>query len=211
VVRAHGGPAAVGGLIEFRTSLAEPGRWVTEPEALAVARYRDQDEFLAGLRGHATGADPALEIAQTGAFRATPAGHAFLDALHAHRAAGLAQLWADRPVRALVEALEPVVVAAALDGGPAWHAMAPGSARPARSPELALLDQLSLLRYHRADAHAAVWQAAGRTAAEMAALEAGPERELIEAGTNGRAAPAWAMLDAAHRSRLLQGIAELRN
>ena len=44
--------------------------------------------------------------------------------------------------------------------------------------------RLAVLRYHRADPHAAAWQAAGHTVDTIRDLAAGPERERIEAETN---------------------------
>ena len=42
----------------------------------------------------------------------------------------------------------------------------------------------SVLRYHRADAHAAAWQAAGLTSAAIRQMAAGPARDAIEVETN---------------------------
>src|SRR5262249_60058576 len=44
--------------------------------------------------------------------------------------------------------------------------------------------RLSVLRYHRADAHATAWQAAGLTSEGMRQLPAGPGRAALEAGAN---------------------------
>ncbi len=75
--------------------------------------------------------------------------------------------------------------------------------------ELALLNQLSSLRYHRADAHAAAWREDGRTAAEMGALPAGEARDAIEYRTNELAATAWSGCDVGQRARLRDALAEL--
>jgi hypothetical protein len=76
-----------------------------------------------------------------------------------------------------------------------------------------LLNRLSTMRYHRADAHAAAWQAAGWTAAEVAAMPWGTEwsdaRVAIERDTNVRAAPPYAALTADERLVLLAGLAAL--
>ncbi len=201
----YGGPAAVGALIEFRTSLGWPGRWVSEPEALAVARYRDPAEFRAGLLGHAEAG--MLQIAPSGAFQATARGHEFLAALAADQARGLARWWADAPVEQANPALAALLAAAAPTGGPAWHAMAPAYEQPTASAAQLLLDRLGTLRYHRADAHARAWRSVGLTAAEMVALPPGPQRAAIEADTNWRAAAPYRMLDAGPRTDLLATLA----
>src|SRR5690606_40241417 len=72
--------------------------------------------------------------------------------------------------------------------GDALAAMAPPY-EPEGSPAgLLLFNRLAALRYARADAHAAAWREAGLTAAEVVALEPGPLRTRVEAGTNRRAA-----------------------
>ncbi|MFD2356943.1 hypothetical protein ACFSTC_58395 [Nonomuraea ferruginea] len=72
--------------------------------------------------------------------------------------------------------------------GDALAVMAPPYEPEGAPAGLLLFNRLAALRYARADAHAAAWQAAGLTAAEVVALEPGPLRERIEAGTNRRAA-----------------------
>ena len=66
-------------------------------------------------------------------------------------------------------------------------------------PGVLLLNRLGTLRYHRADAHAAAWTAAGHTAASIAELPAGPERLAIELETDRRAAGPYAVLSAEER------------
>ena len=69
--------------------------------------------------------------------------------------------------------------------------------------------RLSVLRYHRADAHAAAWQAAGLTSEAMTQLPAGPVRAAIEAETNRRAGVPYATLSVDERIALLAGLAAL--
>ena len=69
--------------------------------------------------------------------------------------------------------------------------------------------RLSVLRYHRTDAHAAAWQAAGLTSEAMTRLPAGPMRSAIEAETNRRAGVPYATLSADERVALLAGLAAL--
>jgi 8-oxo-dGTP pyrophosphatase MutT (NUDIX family) len=205
LVRGFGGSAAVGGLIEFRTALGWPGRWVTEPEALEVARYRDHDQLRTAVRGHAEAG--MLELDGSGAFRATARGHEFLTALAGHQARALDSWWADAPVRRVAPLLRVLLDAAAATGGPAWHAMAPAY-EPAGAPTaLLVLNRLGTLRYHRADAHARAWRAAGQTAAGMAALPPGPQRDAIEVGTNRAAAAPYRALGDAGCAELLAALA----
>ena len=76
-----------------------------------------------------------------------------------------------------------------------------------------LLDRLSTMRYHRADAHAAAWLHAGWTAADVAAMPWGTawsaERRQIERDTNRRAAFPYDDLTGDQRLALLADLAAL--
>jgi 8-oxo-dGTP pyrophosphatase MutT (NUDIX family) len=207
LVRGFGGPAAVGALIEFRTALGWPQRWITQPEALALARYGRAESLIEGLAGSEEAG--MLEIARSGAFRATERGHEFLRALRAHQAQALAQWWADRPTAQAARLLGPVLAAADATGGPAWHATAPVYEPGGASDDLLLLDRIGTLRYHRADAHAAAWRAAGLTAEQMQALPATALRDDIERRTNELAAPPYAVLSVDERAELLAALRAL--
>jgi hypothetical protein len=74
---------------------------------------------------------------------------------------------------------------------------------------LLLHHRLSVLRYHRADAHAAAWQAAGLTSATIRQMAAGPARDAIEVETNRRAGQPYAALTPDERLTLLAGLAAL--
>ena len=82
---------------------------------------------------------------------------------------------------------------------------------PAGAAAAALLlhTRLSVLRYHRADAHAAAWHAAGLTGAAIQQLPAGPARDAIKADTNRRAGPPYATLTPDERITFLAGLAAL--
>jgi len=84
--------------------------------------------------------------------------------------------------------------------------VAPPYEPPGASPEMLLHHRLAVLRHHRADAHAAAWQAAGHTVDTIRGLADGPQRERIEAETNRRASLPYATLSAVERSRLLSGL-----
>jgi hypothetical protein len=66
-----------------------------------------------------------------------------------------------------------------------------------------------VLRYHRADAHAAAWQAAGFTGEAMKQMPAGPTRDAVEAETNRRAGVPYAVLSPEERITLLAGLTAL--
>jgi hypothetical protein len=122
-----------------------------------------------------------------------------------------AELWSAHreTVAELSELAGRLVVAAAVTGGDAYAALAPPYEPPDASAGLLLHHRLAVLRYHRADAHAAAWQAAGYTADTIRGLAAGPERERIEAETNRGAGRPYATLSAAERSRLVSGLTVL--
>ncbi|MEO3745271.1 hypothetical protein [Plantactinospora sp. B5E13] len=101
----------------------------------------------------------------------------------------------------------------ALDGpdreNGAFGAMAPPYEPDGTPPGVLLLNRLGTLRYHRADAHAAAWQAAGHTARSIVALAPGAERLAIEWETDRRAAGPYAVLTPPERLRLLADLATL--
>jgi len=204
LVARHGGPAAVGALIEFRTSLAWPGRVVTWPQFEAITRYRDPVEARASIDQHAR--HGTLEVDASG-FRATDAGHAFLDELYAGFAAVFAEVWPG--VDDLVELAGRVFAAAAATGGAAFAAMAPPYEPPGFPAGALLLNRIGTLRYHRADAHAAAWAAAGCTAEQIQAMAPGAERDAIESATNRLAWPPFAVLTERARAAFLDGLRKL--
>ncbi|WP_245666838.1 hypothetical protein [Micromonospora sediminicola] len=111
----------------------------------------------------------------------------------------------------LAELVGRVLAHAQATGGPAFHAMSPPYEPEGASAALLLVTRLGSLRHHRADAHRAAWRAAGLTAAEIRALPDGPERAAIEADTDRRDEPAYAVLTEAERWELLAGLAALPN
>jgi hypothetical protein len=206
LVQRYGGSAAVGALIEFRTSLAWPGRVVEPAQFAAVMRYRDLAEADRSIEGHV--AHGTLERVAGGGFRATEAGHRFLAELYDQQAGATAELWRDEPDRVgrLNGVLDRLLAAAA--GGDALAAMAPAFEPDHAAPGLLLLNRLSSLRYHRADAHAAAWAAAGLTAAEIVALR-GPARDRVKAETDRLAGAPYAVLSPEERITMLANLAAL--
>jgi len=131
--------------------------------------------------------------------------------VYASGAEAAAGLWSGNRATAagLSELAGRLVVAAVASGGDAYAAVAPPYEPPGAGPELLLHHRLAVLRYHRADAHASAWQAAGHTVDTIRGLADGPQRERIEAETNRRAGQPYAALSAAERSRLVSGLTDL--
>ncbi len=206
----YGGPTATGYLVEFRTRLAAPAGRVERTGFLAVTRYRDRAESQRALDKQI--AHGMISYHGDGGFVATERGRTFLREIYALHARATGELWenghADRVAR-LVDALGRVLAAADATGGDAYTAMAPPYEPDGTPPGVLLLNRLGTLRYHRADAHAAAWTAAGHTAQSIAALAAGAERTAIELETDRRAAPPFAALDADERLVLLADLAAL--
>jgi hypothetical protein len=209
LVARHGGSERVGVLIEFRTSLAWPGRVVEPAQLAAIVRYRDLDEAQRHIDGHVQRG--TLERTGDGGFRATSAGQGFLVELYGQQAEAMADHWRDDLDRVgrLNGVLHRLLQAATVTGGDAFAAMAPAFEPDGAAPGLLLLNRLSCLRYHRADAHAAAWVAAGLTGPQIVALRWGRERELIEAETDRRAAPPYEVLAPEERIGMLADLAAL--
>ncbi|MFC0005779.1 hypothetical protein [Micromonospora siamensis] len=109
----------------------------------------------------------------------------------------------------LAELVGRVLAHGLASGGPAFRAMTPPYEPDGASPVLLLVTRLGSLRHHRADAHRAAWRAAGLTAEEIVTLPDGPERAAIEAETDRRDEPAYAVLSEAERWELLAGLGAL--
>lgn len=211
VVRDHGGPAT-GLMIDLRNPLAA-GRPLHRSDLAAVYRYTDPTEIDAAMSRSVD--HGLLQLHPDGCYRTTRAGAAFLDDLFAVQAKTLADRWGHlaQVVERLNATLAVVLETAATSGGPALAVQSPAYEPPDTSAELILLNRLSTLRYHRSDAHAAAWQAAGLTAEEVTAQGWGSDwtdqRRAVERDTNRRDARAYAQLTAGQRLRLLADLAAL--
>src|SRR5262245_58334573 len=192
---------------QLRTGLA--ARPVSAAGLAAVYRYRDAGQIRRNLDTLASAG--IVEQTDDGAIRATDTGRALLAVMYEAGAEAAAALWSAHreTVVDLNELAGRLVVAAVASGGDAYAAVAPPYEPLGASPELLLHHRLAVLRYHRADAHAAAWQAAGHTVDTIRGLADGPERERIEAETNRRAGQPYAALSAAERSRLVSGLTDL--
>ncbi|MFU8873298.1 hypothetical protein [Micromonospora sp. SL4-19] len=209
----YGGPAATGFLVELRTRLATPGGTVSGPGFAAVTRYRDPATCQRTLDKQV--AYGMLQRVPDGGLCATERGLAFLAELWQLHAEVTEELWAGhddrvgRLVPTLGRLLAYALVLAESDEPGAFAAMAPPH-EPAGAPAaVLLLNRLSALRYHRADAHAAAWAAAGHTATSIAGLPPGPERLAIEQETDRRAAGPYAVLTAEERLVMLADLSAL--
>jgi len=192
---------------QLRTGLA--ARPVSAAGLAAVYRYRDAGQIRRNLDTLASAG--IVEQTDDGAIRATDTGRALLAVMYEAGAEAAAALWSAHreTVADLNELAGRLVVAAVASGGDAYAAVAPPYEPLGASPELLLHHRLAVLRYYRADAHAAAWQAAGHTVDTIRGLADGPERERIEAETNRRAGQPYAALSAAERSRLVSGLTDL--
>jgi hypothetical protein len=192
---------------QLRTALAD--RTVTAAGIAAVYRYRNPDEVRGDLDGlRAAG---LIDAVGDGAIRATETGRAVLGGMYQVGAEVTGQLWSQRgnALAGLNDLAGRVVQAGLATGGDAYMTLAPPYEPVDATVGVLLHHRLSVLRYHRADAHAAAWQAAGLTSETMMQLPAGPMRAAIEAETNRRAGVAYATLSVDERVALLAGLAAL--
>jgi hypothetical protein len=121
------------------------------------------------------------------------------------------ELWATEAERLprLADLAGRLVTAAADSGGLAFELLVPVFEPEGTGTAMLLAERLTPLRFHRADAHAAAWRAAGLTAEQVQALPPGPARHAIEADTNERAAKPYAALSDAERFELVAGLGRL--
>ncbi|WJK41514.1 hypothetical protein O7608_03530 [Solwaraspora sp. WMMA2056] len=223
----YGGPAAVGFLVDLRTRLAAPGGLVAATGFTAVTRYHDPASCQRVLDKQV--AYGMVVRHPDGALRATERGGAFLTDLYALHAEVTATIWGSEHAGRLVRLVDLTgrLLAAALsgtdpapgpdqpdqpsaaDGQDAFGAVAPPYEPEGTPAGVLLLNRLCALRYHRADAHAAAWTAAGHTARSIIDLPPGPARLAIEQETDRRAAGPYQALDPDQRVTLLADLAAL--
>ena len=177
---------------QLRIGLA--ARPVSAAGLAAIYRYRNAAELRRNL--DILVAAKIIEEADDGAIRATETGRALLAVMYQAGAEAAAGLWSAHRdlVAELNELAGQLVVAAADSGGDAYAALAPPYEPVDASAELLLHQRLAVLRYHRADAHAAAWQAAGHTVRTRSATwptvrSANVSRPRPTAATAGRTRP----------------------
>ncbi|WP_433314359.1 hypothetical protein ACQP0U_31895 [Micromonospora sp. CA-269861] len=212
----YGGVTATGFLVDLRTRLAAPGGTVDGSGFAAITRY--QDPVACRRTVDKQVAHGMLHRGPDGALSTTERGAAFLAELYQVHAEVTEELWAghdDRVARlvALLGRLLSYALVLADDepdqGGSAFTALAPPYEPDGTPSGVLLLNRLGALRYHRADAHAAAWTAAGHTASSIATLPTGPERLAIELETDRRAAGPYAALSSEERLTMLADLAAL--
>ncbi|WP_433116391.1 hypothetical protein [Micromonospora sp. CA-246542] len=212
----YGGAAASGFLVDLRTRLAAPGGAVDGAGFAAITRYRDPIACRRAVDKQV--AHGMIYRSPDGALSATERGAAFLGELYQVHAEVTEELWSghDERVARLVAVLGRLVAYALVladeegtRSGSAFAALAPPHEPDGTPPGVLLLNRLGALRYHRADAHAAAWTAAGHTASSVTALPPGPERLAIELETDRRAAGPYAVLAAEERLTMLADLAAL--
>ena len=200
-------PDAMRTLGQLRVALL--ARDISPAGLAAVYRYRDADEVRRDVDGlHSAG---LIDLAGDGAMRATERGRVVLTQMYQVTAEVAAELWAarDASLAVLSDLTGQLVQAALATGGDAYATMAPPYETTDASSGLLLHTRLSVLRYHRADAHAAAWHSAGLTSTTIRQLPSGAARDGIEADTNRRAGMPYAVLNPEQRITLLAGLAAL--
>ncbi|HKE66151.1 MAG TPA: hypothetical protein VKB59_16070, partial [Micromonosporaceae bacterium] len=182
---------------------------VTAEALAAVYRYERPDELRRDL--DALGAADLILLDEHGTAQATETGHRLLAEMYAIDAEIAASLWRGQMpfLPGLNDAAGRLVTAALATGGPAYLTMAPPHEPADATVGLLLHHRLSVLRYHRADAHAAAWQDAGLTSQAIQQLAAGPTRDAVEARTNGLAGTPYSTLAPDERLNFLAGLAAL--
>ena len=144
-----------------------------------------------------------------GVLRLTDAGRSFIDRLYELHEAAIERAWAGGDLAEAAGLAGRALDTADRLPGEAFELVAPPYEPEWASPGLLLFNRLAVLRYHRADAHAAAWRRAGLSAAEIVRLECGPLRAEIEAETNRRAGRAFATLSEGERRTLFETLLKL--
>lgn len=110
-----------------------------------------------------------------------------------------------QPLAARLEPLvQSAVDAASRRGGSAFQVLHPPYLPPSSTPASRLAELVACLRFHRADAHAAAWGAAGFTLEDMVAGGAHLPSD-VEEDTDSRASGAYETLTGAQRAELVAG------
>ena len=232
-VHASARKEAAGLLPGFVTDLrfTLPLRPLTRRSLATIYRYGDAAELDAEIRDQLD--QGTLEEDGDGALRPTAKALAFIDGLYAVHAATTERIWAGRDLQTLADLAGRVVDAAggvfgagfggepgresggdhggdpSVEAGGAFAAMAPPYEPVGTPAGVLLFNRLAALRYHRADAHAAAWRAAGLTAGEIVVLGPGPLRDRIERETNRRAAEPYGAITEEERALFHDGLLAL--
>ncbi len=204
-----------------------PLRPLTRAALAAIYRYGTAAERESAVQDHLE--QGALTETPDGLLHATDRGLATIHSLYALHAAAVERIWPDHDVPALATLAGRVLTQARQDHpgptsaqptptasgrsadvvGSAFAVVVPPYEPQDAPPGVLLFNRLAALRYHRADAHAAAWQAAGLSVAEIVALKPGPARERLESRTNQGAARPYSILTEPERELLYGGLLRL--
>jgi hypothetical protein len=186
-----------------------PGRVVAVDDVLELFVYAPSEQTRAGIDALVTSG--AVESARGHALAVTDFGREILHTFFGLSREFIDALWAGHAERvaALLPIAEQAAAAVSETGGAAARIMTPPYDPPDASPALRLAERLSVLRFHRFDAHAEAWRDEGLSAEQVQALEPGEQRDRIEAETNRRAAAPYAVLEPQQRLDLLGGLQQL--
>ncbi|MEU8246270.1 hypothetical protein [Nonomuraea sp. NPDC048916] len=204
-VHASASTGADGLLMDLRYRL--PLGPLTRGSLAAVYRYGNAAELDAEISDHLR--QGTLIEDGEGALRPTPAALAAIDGLYAAHAAATRRIWTTHDLETLAALAGRILDAAEPDPGGAFAVMTPPYEPEGTPAGVLLFNRLAALRYHRADAHAAAWHAAGLTVAGIVDLSAGPLRDRIEDDTNRRAAQPYHALDDQELKVLFEGLLAL--
>ncbi len=199
------GPPTIQVLAMLRNAM--PARAVAREDLAAVFVY--EPDRLAQL--DVAVASSLLEPVDEGSVRLAPRGQALIADLQRVTDAYVAELWSEQAgvVADIGGIVAGLAERAAADPGPALRVLAPVYEPEGASPAMLLAERLTVLRFHRFDAHVEAWQAEGLTASQM---RSGPSEQLarrIEDDTNRRAAVLYAPLSTAERRTVLVGLGAL--
>lgn len=193
-------PPRLGALVELRPLL------LAGPVAMDVVNglFRYQP----GINGDITRLERGGWLVRSPhAVTATSRCVAMLEAIN--MAAGIAlREWWGRPEQELARVDAVVCGAVGTSAGPVFDALA--TVDPRGGPAVRLFERCNALRYHRADAHAAAWQAVGLTATSVALVpSADPVRRDVETVTNRLASRPYRPLSTVERDGLVTALCRL--
>ncbi|MEO3875716.1 hypothetical protein ABGB18_43630 [Nonomuraea sp. B12E4] len=192
-------------LADLRFTL--PVRPLTRPDLSTIYRYGDLAGHEPVLEQHLS--EGTLTQDGDGTLRLTDKGLKFIHGLYDLHATATHRVWPDPGLPELAEMAGRVLDGAERLPGGALELTAPPYEPVDAPPGLLLFNRIAVLRYHRADAHAEAWRAAGLSAEEVVGMRDGPLRILIEAETNRRAATPYQVLSEDERKAMYDGLMRL--
>ncbi|WP_146615493.1 hypothetical protein [Nonomuraea aridisoli] len=184
-----------------------PLRPLSRRDLATIYRYGDPADHESGVAEHLR--EGTLAEDADGTLRLAGRGSAFVRRLYELHDEASARVWTGDDLPGLAALAGRVLDGAERLPGGALELVAPPYEPEGAGPGLLLFNRLSALRYHRADAHAAAWRAAGLSAAEIVGLPDGPLRAAIEAETNRLAGAPYGLLSDTERETLYEGLLRL--